>query len=142
MLQLTHMGLEADVFHMLIERLGAVEDSMREIRSDLDMILLPRLHDVSPLNVNAIKDRLKEQDIVRALASRANGDHGSLLGNLPDKYIQQLKAQGFRVYQTTPQRLPHTLDAAKQTYILWGEQQLDENLLHNVWVSPEDFVQL
>lgn len=134
------MGLEADVFHMLIERLGAVEDSMRQVRADLEMILLPRLHDVSPHNIDDIKDRLKEQDVVRALASRANGDHGSLLGNLPDTYIQQLKAQGFRVYQTTPRRVPHS--GAKQTYILWGEQQLDEDLLQSVWDSPKDFVEL
>lgn len=124
------MGLEADVFHMLIERLGAVEDSMRQVREDLEMILLPRLHDVSPHNINNIKDRLKEQDVVRALASRANGDHGRLIGNLPDKYIQQLKAQGFRVYQTFNRPLTKP-NAAKHTYILWGNQQLDEHLLQS-----------
>ena len=129
------------MFHMLIERLGAVEDSMRQVREDLEMILLPRLHDVTPGNVNAIKDRLKEQDVVRALASRANGDHGSLMGSLPDKYIQQLKAQGFRVYQTFNRPLTKP-NAAKHTYILWGNQQLDEHLLRSSWDTPKDFIEL
>ena len=128
------------MFHMLIERLGAVEDSMRQVRADLEMILLPRLRDVAPGNVDEIKDRLKEQDIVRALASRATVNYGNLFGDVPERYIQELKAQGFRVYQSNFHAHPRS--STKNTFILWGEQQLNEELLRNVWDTPKDFVQL
>ena len=134
------MGLEADVFRMLIERLGAVEDSMRQVRADLEMILLPRLRDVTSGTVDEIKDRLTEQGIVRALASRATASYGSLFGDVPERYIQQLKAQGFRVYQSNFHAHPRS--STKNTIILWGEQQLNEELLRNVWDTPKDFVQL
>ena len=130
------------MFHMLIERLGAVEDSMRQVREDLEMILLPRLHDVNPGNVNAIKDRLKEQDIVRTLASRVKENWGSLLGILPDRHVQQMKAQGFRVYQTRSSKTHPSGPAHALTYILWGEQQIDEDLLSHVWYTPNDFVEI
>ena len=132
------MGLEAELFHMLIERLGAVEDNMQQVRADLEMILLPRLHDVNSGNINDVKDRLKEQDVVRALASRNKENYGRVLGTLPDIHVQQMKTQGFRVYQTRS-RGP---DSTPLTYILWGEQQLDDNLLSHVWNTPDDFVEL
>ena len=126
------------MFHMLIERLGAVEDSMRQVRADLKMILLPRIRDVTPSTVDEMKDSLREQDIVRALTSRMNGDYGSVLGDVPERCIQQLKAQGFRMYQT--RAYPHSY--IKKTYVLWGEQQLDDDLLRSIWDKPEDFVEL
>ena len=128
------------MFHMLIERLGAVEDGMRQVRADLEMILLPRLRDVTTGTVDEIKDRLAEQDIVRALASRATRNYGNVFGDLPERYIQQLKAQGFRMYQANFHGHPHS--STKNTYILWGEQQLNEELLRNVWDNPRDCIEL
>lgn len=127
------------MFHMLIERLGAVEDGMQKVRADLEMILLPRLRDVTPGTINEIQDRLKEQDIVRALV-RSTGNYGNVFGDVPERYIQQLKAQGFRMYRSNFHAHPHS--STQNTYILCGEQQLDEELLRNRWDRPKDFVEL
>ncbi len=131
------MSVDAELFHMLIERLGGVEDEVRRMRSDLGCILLPRLQDVTADNVNDLKDRLKEQDVVRGLAGRVHHDHAFFSQRLSNEHVHQLKANGFRVSQAKD----HTHKDIT-TAIMWGGAALDAPMLQHHWINPEDFKEL
>ena len=131
--------MEVEVFHMLIERLNGVEDKVRKMRDDLGCILLPRLEDVTVDNVQQLKDKLKEQDVVRALAERRRDNPSVVLhGDLPRNLVRQLKDNGFRVKRAGPSG-PHQ---ETTTMILWADAVCDRETLRHVWANPEDFKDL
>ena len=106
------------------------------MRSDLGRILLPRIEDVTADNVDALKDRLKEQDIVRSLGGRLSPEHTFQTGDLSQQHVSVLKDNGFRVFQA------HRGLDPPQTLILWGKRKLDSTLLRHHWSKPEEFVKL
>lgn len=137
-LEVDREKLTADLFHMLINELHTVQDEVKAMRSDLGRILLPRIEDVTAANVETLKDRLTEQDLVRSLASRVTIDHAHLRGKLPLAYVDTLKKNGFRVCQTQPVR---ALDDPL-TFILWGGSELNDQVLRFHWNRPEEFIDL
>ena len=134
------MGVEVEVFHMLIERLNGVEDEIQRMRDDLGCILLPRLKDVTTDNVGHLKDKLREQDVVRALAARSVGrqEAAVLVGTLPENVVVQLKANGFRVKQAGAQRFQQD----PTFMILWGDAECNAETLQHHWMTPDDFKDL
>lgn len=143
------MGVEVEVFHMLIERLSYVEDDTRKMRDevqkmrdDLGCIFLPRLEDVTADNVQQLKNKLKEQDVVRALSGRSNDKttYVMLHGELPRDMVRKLKDNGFRVKVAEAGR--HRPGQEAMTMILWADAVCDRKTLAHVWVNPEQFKDL
>ncbi len=133
------MSVDADLFHMLIERLGCVEDEVRHMRSDLGCILLPRLQDVTAGNVDALKETLAEQDIVRGLSGRARRNHAIFNENFSDDRVCLLKANGFRVYRAM---IGAREAGVPKIVCLWKDAVFNETMLRSYWIKPEDFQEL
>ena len=128
---------EVRTFFMLIERMNALEDQVKALRLEMREQAIPRLKDVKAKNVDAIKHRITEREVVSAVVGRRTADFAVVAFELPEDLVRQLKDNGFTVSKAV-----HGYNNDVTTAITWGDAKVDEEGLRRLWVRPEEFTEL
>ena len=101
--------VEAEVFHMLVERLGNVEDALGRMESYLKQT--PCLSDLKPEHVRKAAAEKADQVLLDQMLGNATFSGAHLCCVLYTSQIETLKRNGFRVFERK-----QYLDA----HVCWG----------------------
>ena len=120
--------VEAEVFHMLVERLGNIEDTLGRINKQLREDRQPRR--LADLKVEHFAEKAvahREQNVIQDMFRRSDRSVGTWLNwGLNQSEIDTLKRNGFSVFANKKYSL------LVQQYVSWGgftlEQFHDEDI--------------